>query len=128
MVMHCANPVALATFYATVLGLRVHPSDVAAIDAGTLGSEEAVLLGPRDQFHVWFVPTATPRGQDAPIHFDVRLNDSRERDELVALGATHRSFGRDRTWEVLADPEGNLFCVFPPAGDVTDVSTSLDSV
>jgi glyoxalase superfamily protein len=115
VVVHCANPIALATFYATVLGLQVDPSDLAAIDAATLGSDEAVLLGSRDQFHVWFVPTSRPRGQDAPIHFDIRLEDPRERDELVALGAVHRWFGRDGAWEVLADPEGNLFCIFPPA-------------
>jgi hypothetical protein len=115
VVVHCADPVALATFYASLLGLQVDPSDLASIDAGKLGSDEAVLLGSRDQLHVWFVPTAAPRGQDAAIHFDVRLEGPRERDELVALGATHRWFGRDRAWEVLADPEGNLFCVFPPA-------------
>ena len=35
--------------------------------------------------------------------------------ELVAAGATLlRGRGEDISWDVLADPEGNEFCVFPP--------------
>lgn len=34
---------------------------------------------------------------------------------LLALGASHVDIGqRDVGWEVLADPEGNEFCVLTP--------------
>lgn len=38
-----------------------------------------------------------------------------DRAELLALGATLlRERGGDIEWDVMADPEGNEFCVFTP--------------
>jgi hypothetical protein len=50
------------------------------------------------------------------LHFDLRADgDSfeRELDRLLKLGATHADVGQpaDATWVVLADPEGNEFCL-----------------
>jgi hypothetical protein len=47
------------------------------------------------------------------VHLDLRPDD---RDAEVArledLGATHVDIGQgDQTWVVLADPEGNEFCI-----------------
>ena len=50
------------------------------------------------------------------MHLDLSPVD-RSRDEeverLLALGATHADVGQtgEETWVVLADPEGNEFCV-----------------
>jgi hypothetical protein len=49
------------------------------------------------------------------LHLDVNPAD-REQDEevsrLLALGARHADVGQgDVSWVVLADPEGNEFCV-----------------
>jgi hypothetical protein len=50
------------------------------------------------------------------LHMDVNATD-REQDEevarLLALGASHADVGQgdDVSWVVLADPEGNEFCV-----------------
>ena len=58
---------------------------------------------------VWPVG-ATVRDYDRP-------RDDRSRDEeverLLALGATHADVGQtgEESWTVLADPEGNEFCV-----------------
>jgi hypothetical protein len=48
------------------------------------------------------------------LHLDFRPADQRaEVDRLLALGATHADVGQtgDESWTVLADPEGNEFCI-----------------
>jgi predicted enzyme related to lactoylglutathione lyase len=47
------------------------------------------------------------------IHFDFTPDDQQaEVDRLVAKGARHVDIGQgDESWVVLADPEGNEFCV-----------------
>ena len=50
------------------------------------------------------------------LHLDLRADGSTQREEvdrLVALGATPADVGQpaDASWVVLADPEGNEFCV-----------------
>ena len=47
------------------------------------------------------------------IHFDFTPDDQQaEVDRLVALGARHVDIGQgEESWVVLADPEGNEFCV-----------------
>ena len=47
------------------------------------------------------------------LHLDFRPDDqTREVDRLLDLGASRADIGQGRqTWVVLADPEGNEFCV-----------------
>jgi Glyoxalase-like domain len=50
------------------------------------------------------------------LHLDLRADGvsfDHELDRLLKLGATRVDVGqpRDATWEVLADPEGNEFCL-----------------
>ncbi|HEX5616731.1 MAG TPA: VOC family protein [Acidimicrobiia bacterium] len=47
------------------------------------------------------------------LHVDLRPDDQAgEVERLLALGAVHVDVGQgEQTWEVLADPEGNEFCV-----------------
>lgn len=48
------------------------------------------------------------------LHLDLAPGDqAREVERLVALGAVRTDVGQDGTedWVVLADPEGNEFCV-----------------
>ena len=47
------------------------------------------------------------------IHFDFLPDDQRaEVERLIALGARHVDIGQgEQSWVVLADPEGNEFCV-----------------
>ena len=47
------------------------------------------------------------------LHLDFRPDDQQaEVDSLLALGATRADVGQgDEPWVVLADPEGNEFCV-----------------
>ncbi|MGV0849577.1 VOC family protein [Mycolicibacterium phlei] len=50
------------------------------------------------------------------IHFDFRPDDQQaEVDRLIGLGAHHVDIGQgERSWVVLADPEGNEFCILAP--------------
>ena len=51
------------------------------------------------------------------VHIDVNPTDrdqEAEVERLLALGATRADIGQSETpWVVLADPEGNEFCVLP---------------
>ncbi|WP_406448427.1 VOC family protein [Streptomyces sp. NBC_00876] len=53
------------------------------------------------------------------VHLDLATSSAAHQEELVtrllALGATHADVGQgDVPWTVLADPEGNEFCVLEP--------------
>ncbi len=56
-----------------------------------------------------FAPVPEPRTEPNRAHWDVKGDVA----ELLARGATH--LWDQPHWTVLADPEGNEFCVFPPA-------------
>jgi hypothetical protein len=59
----------------------------------------------------WIVPVPEPKTVKNRIHLDVFGSV----DELVGLGAAVvRARDDDIEWNVLADPEGNEFCVFDP--------------
>ena len=60
---------------------------------------------------MWIVPVAEPKIVKNRMHFDV-LGDTAA---LLAAGATMvRAQDAEIEWDVLADPEGNEFCVFSP--------------
>jgi hypothetical protein len=57
-----------------------------------------------------FESVPEPKTVKNRIHWDV-YGDV---DDFLAVGATH--LWDTKRWTVLADPEGNEFCVFPPEG------------
>jgi predicted enzyme related to lactoylglutathione lyase len=60
------------------------------------------------------VPDPTP-GKNR-VHIDLNLRDDAELQRVLNLGATvvSRPEERGERWWILADPEGNQFCAFPP--------------
>ncbi|HEX2131716.1 MAG TPA: VOC family protein [Actinophytocola sp.] len=59
----------------------------------------------------WIVPVPEPKSVKNRMHLDVWGSV----EELVELGATVvRARDGEIDWDVLADPEGNEFCVFTP--------------
>jgi hypothetical protein len=99
----CADALALARFWAAALGSDVDEDSTPAkafVEAPGWG-------GP----NVWF--QRVPEGKTAKnrMHFDLRAPDGIDREvaRLVGLGATVVAPGPDLT--VMADPEGNEFCV-----------------
>ncbi|MGH3762230.1 VOC family protein [Actinophytocola sp.] len=60
---------------------------------------------------IWVQPVPEHKTIKNRMHLDVYGSV----DDLVELGATLvRARGDDLDWDVLADPEGNEFCVFAP--------------
>jgi predicted enzyme related to lactoylglutathione lyase len=67
----------------------------------------------------WGGPPVTPKTGKNRLHFDIAPpadgDQGAELDRLVSLGATPIDIGQgDVTWVVLADPDGNEFCLLTP--------------
>ena len=110
------DPVLVGGFWAAVLGRE-------AEDAGQGdGTSRDVLLravadgGP--DLYVNGVPE--PKTVKDRLHLDVTLTPGQEVTDLLALGATVLTAPHEDPWWVLADPEGNEFCAFPPDSDATN--------
>ncbi|MBV2353031.1 VOC family protein [Streptomyces sp. J2-1] len=60
-----------------------------------------------------FVRGTLPKTEKNRLHLDFRPDDrNAEVGRLLALGARHADIGQgEQPWVVLADPEGNEFCV-----------------
>ena len=60
-----------------------------------------------------FVPVPEPKTTKNRLHLDLRPDDrDAEVARLLSLGATRADVGQgEQPWVVLADPEGNEFCV-----------------
>ncbi|MCW2552923.1 MAG: hypothetical protein JWR78_2704 [Mycobacterium sp.] len=101
----CTDPDALAAWWAGVLAAEVN-----AVLPG-----EFVLVAREGGPAIGFqrVPDPTPGKNKA--HLDLHASDREaEVARVVALGAKEverNSFGDDFHWVVLADPEGNAFCI-----------------
>jgi Glyoxalase-like domain len=104
VVVDCADPGAQAAWWGRVFG--VDPQAHQGHDWHTL---ERVT--PDEVLTLDFVPVPEPKVGPNLVHWDVRG----EVDALLDAGAT-RLWDMPR-WTVLADPEGNEFCVFPPSTD-----------
>jgi len=115
LAIDCADPSGLARFWCSVLDYEVQDEDDGIV---TIGSP----MVPEGKNHLGPVPPTltfahVPEGKTVKnrLHLDVNPTD-REQDEevrrLLDLGARHADVGQgDESWVVLADPEGNEFCV-----------------
>ena len=114
----CADALMLGRFWSAALGRSLDPdasSDFAAI--GFAGRRDHLGWAPveRDNDPTWiFVKVSEPKIAKNRMHLDVTAPDPEvEVARLVELGAT-RIADMDEygyTWTVMADPEGNEFCV-----------------
>ncbi len=107
-----ADPYTLARFWATVTGYAEDPDNPNLPD-----DPEAFLQGPDGAPGLLFVPVPEPKTAKNRVHLDVvpvdRTRDA-EVQRLLAAGATlvdDRRRPDGAGWVVLADPEGNEFCV-----------------
>ncbi len=115
IVVDCAKPAALARFWAVVLEYQVRPH---VEDADSVCIEPADERERAEKPNVWFEKVPEGKVVKNRVHLDVNLRSLEEVDRFVELGARIiHPFGSipDASWAVLADPEGNEFCVFPPA-------------
>lgn len=105
VVVDARDPARLARWWAEVLDYQIlseAPDEVAIAPAkGTF----PLLL---------FVPVPEAKNVKNRLHIDLNPDDrDAEVERLVDMGARHVDVGQtpDVTWVVLADPEGNEFCV-----------------
>lgn len=107
------------------LGFDAHdPLRLARYWAGVLGWEltDDRTLRPNDDtgFALRFLPTEAPKTGPNQMHFDLTSQSQEEQAQTVAralsLGGRHLDIGQLPTEKhvVLADPEGNEFCVIEP--------------
>ncbi|PPK92649.1 hypothetical protein CLV92_11378 [Kineococcus xinjiangensis] len=111
LVLDCRDPEELARFWCAVLGfVRLEDDEDGSIEIGP----ESGFGGPVST--IVLVPSAEPRRGKLPLHFDVSPTDrdqDAELERLLAVGARPVDVGQsaEASWHVLADPEGNEFCL-----------------
>lgn len=104
----------VADFWAAVLGWDARPDpNEGGVSLAPPGSfDESGASGPT----IDVMPVPERKSIKNRLHLDLRADGSTQTEEverLLALGATRADVGQgdDVSWVVLADPEGNEFCV-----------------
>jgi len=110
VVLDCADPVKLAAFWSEVLGY---------VELGR--AEDEVEIGPSSGFGgpqptLVLSLSSEPKRQKLRLHLDLNPTDrdqDAELQRLLAAGARPVDVGQtgEESWHVLADPEGNEFCL-----------------
>lgn len=110
LVLNCHDPEMLSRFWCEVLGY---------VELGRDGGD--IEIGPESGFGglaptIVFAPVAERKAAPLRLHLDVNPVDrdqDAELDRLLALGACPTDVGQtgEESWQVLADPEGNEFCL-----------------
>lgn len=103
LVLDAMDPPATAHFWASALGGKyddTNPYGILAVDGVPLRKW-------------WVNPVLEAKTAKNRVHVDV-YGDAAELQSLGATLVTDQP-DKDATWQVLADPGGNEFCVFPPS-------------
>jgi len=105
VVVDARDPVALGEWWTRALGWEY-------VDASVPDEYE---IRPRADRLPGLLFGVAPEGKTVKnrLHLDFRPDDrDAEVERLLALGATRADVGQgDESWVVLADPEGNEFCI-----------------
>lgn len=121
IVIDAADSSRLAAFWAAALGWDVEsddPEEAVVAPAGFSYPDPAALP-------LVFIPVTEPKTGKNRVHLDLSTtsdeHQAAEIERILALGATRADIGQgDVPWEVLADPEGNEFCVLDPRPEYLD--------
>jgi hypothetical protein len=121
VVVDCADVAAQGHWWAEVLSWTVvyeAPGEVVIVPPHALTKGEQIPLAERGPGLVF---VTVPEGKTVKnrLHIDLAPgpddDHEAEVERLVGLGATRADAGQtDVRWVVLADPEGNEFCVLTP--------------
>jgi predicted enzyme related to lactoylglutathione lyase len=109
----CTDHHRVARFWAEVLGYTIRPADPEDIQ------DDSVALDPIEGgLRIWCNQVPEPKVVKNRVHIDINMPNGAEMERLQRLGACvleeiHDAEGRLK-WTIMADPEGNEFCAFPP--------------
>jgi hypothetical protein len=117
----CANAYELSEWWKAVLGYVDLDGD-----PNLPGHEECLIRDPDSGHQVLFIEVPDTKAVKNRLHFDLRPREGTRDEELQRLldhGATqvadHRGIGGPGTgWVVLADPEGNEFCILRSEAEI----------
>jgi hypothetical protein len=118
----CADAYALSRWWQGVLDY-VEDAD----DPNLPGHEECMIMSPDGGHKVLFIEVPEAKQGKNRIHFDLRPAEGTRDEELARLighGAKPIDDLRnpDGTgWMVLADPEGNEFCILRSLGEIGEI-------
>jgi hypothetical protein len=103
-IIDARDPLVLGLWWRDALGWVVVNDDPAEFEIRPTADRLPGLL---------FASVPEPKTTKNRLHLDFRPDDrDAEVERLVALGATRADVGQgEQSWIVLADPEGNEFCV-----------------
>jgi predicted enzyme related to lactoylglutathione lyase len=106
---------ALARFWSAALGWQILSVREREI---VIGADDNAPVG------ICFMPVTDPKTVKNRVHLDLTthaVDRDEEIDRLLALGARRIDIGQtgNESWTVLADPEGNEFCVVRPKETLT---------
>ncbi|WP_181310009.1 VOC family protein [Nocardioides campestrisoli] len=117
----CTDAYALSEWWKGLLGYVDIPDD-----PNEPGHEECMIQRPDGGHRLLFIEVPEPKTGKNRLHLDLRPQE-RTRDEEIAwalgMGATqvadHRGiYGPGSGWVILADPEGNEFCILRSEAEV----------
>jgi hypothetical protein len=122
IVVDCRDPQLLAAFWSAALGYHIVRVEDDQVEIAPWEQEPADLA---DQVRrrptapaIVFVVVEEGKAVKNRLHLDVRPVDrstEEEGERLISLGATRVDIGQGSApWTVLADPEGNEFCLLGP--------------
>ena len=125
IVFDCARPASLARWWAeTIPGYQVRQYTEEALqwlrEQGIKDPEDdpSVVIDPDGAGPtIWFNRVPESKATKNRVHIDVNVRAAEDIDRLIERGASVvRPLGAvpDEPWAILADPEGNEFCAFPP--------------
>jgi len=116
IIVDCRDPKALAEFWCQVLGYEITDEADGLVEIAP-GSANVQAHGPSPTAPaIVFVPVPEPKTVKNRWHIDVNplgVSQEEEVERLLGLGARTIDIGQgdDVSWVVMADPEGNEFCV-----------------
>ena len=119
IVIDSHDPAVQAAFWAAALGYHVVRTEKGQVEIAAWEREPRDLAGQVRQAPVAaalvFVPVPEGKTNKNRLHLDLRpvgCSHEAEVQRLIALGARRADVGQGTLpWAVLADPEGNEFCV-----------------
>jgi catechol 2,3-dioxygenase-like lactoylglutathione lyase family enzyme len=118
------NAYAQSIWWSQVLDMEEDPDD-----PNEPGHEECLIISADGHQQLLFIEVPEDKRVKNRLHFDLRPTD-RNRDEeidrVLGLGATQVADRRNADgtgWVVLADPEGNEFCILRSEAEIEAART-----